>query len=229
MSQAIGNVEDQGAVSRRDSPRTPVELASYVIREDGGIVPITILDISATGVLLMSNGPLSEGQVVALDLPGTEPIGATVQWSGAGIHGCRFVSDLPQSVLSSALLKSGFVNSTSIPPSPGSAEAEEAGRRITRGRMRRQWTQSELGEALGVSKTTVCNWETGKTRPRPEVGRRLQALLLVAEKQEAYRAQGVDCPSAGSSDLAGEVRKCRQIIAEAAGVPPHQVRVEIEF
>ncbi len=40
------------------------------------------------------------------------------------------------------------------------------GQLIRARRRDRKWTQDDLGEALGVSKASVCGWEKGKFRPR---------------------------------------------------------------
>lgn len=44
-------------------------------------------------------------------------------------------------------------------------------------RLLRNLTQDELGEQLGVSRTTVAMWETGKTRPRADTLLALSALF----------------------------------------------------
>ena len=40
------------------------------------------------------------------------------------------------------------------------------GERLKKERKRIRMTQSELGSLLGVGKTTIINWESGKTYPR---------------------------------------------------------------
>jgi transcriptional regulator with XRE-family HTH domain len=50
-------------------------------------------------------------------------------------------------------------------------DAQEMGRRIRAGRERRQWTQEQLAEAVGVkSLRTIGSWERGETVPQNRIG-----------------------------------------------------------
>jgi DNA-binding XRE family transcriptional regulator len=48
---------------------------------------------------------------------------------------------------------------------------------IRKGRIRHGLTQAQLGEALGVTKATVCKWEKGDAMPEPATAFDLAKLL----------------------------------------------------
>ncbi len=43
-------------------------------------------------------------------------------------------------------------------------------------RKKLKWTQTELAKDIGVTKTTVSNWENGRARPCPLAQRELNRL-----------------------------------------------------
>jgi transcriptional regulator with XRE-family HTH domain len=51
------------------------------------------------------------------------------------------------------------------------------GDRVRRRRLERQLLQRELAEQLGVTESTVNNWECGRTKPAPFVLPRVEAFL----------------------------------------------------
>lgn len=57
---------------------------------------------------------------------------------------------------------------------------------LKRGRKNAGYTQSELGEILGVGKTTIINWEKGKTSPQnKEMYDKITAALHI-KKEEPF-------------------------------------------
>ena len=47
---------------------------------------------------------------------------------------------------------------------------ERVGTQIRRARERKQWKQERLADELGVSRATVVNWETHRTKPKNRTG-----------------------------------------------------------
>lgn len=64
---------------------------------------------------------------------------------------------------------------------------ETMGERIARLRGRLGLTQAALGRRCGVSRRTVSDWESGRSRPRPK---RLCVLAKALGVAEAYIEQG---------------------------------------
>lgn len=63
-------------------------------------------------------------------------------------------------------------------------------------RTSREWTQEQLADMIGVTRSTVTQWETGWSQPRMGAVERLAdafnvtAADIVAEKPEGYRLKG---------------------------------------
>ncbi len=51
-------------------------------------------------------------------------------------------------------------------------------------RKAKDWTQAELAYHLGVTTTTIANWEQGVSRPSPLAQRQLDRLARKIRKQE---------------------------------------------
>lgn len=49
-------------------------------------------------------------------------------------------------------------------------------------RQKRGWTQQQLAKALGVSETTVYNWERGRSEPHPHRMAHIRRLLTDPEQ-----------------------------------------------
>jgi transcriptional regulator with XRE-family HTH domain len=56
-------------------------------------------------------------------------------------------------------------------------EDMDIGRKISRFRKLRDWTQEELGQKMDVHKTVVSRWELGRMAPRLETLQRLAEIL----------------------------------------------------
>lgn len=44
-------------------------------------------------------------------------------------------------------------------------------------RLRKQWTQEQVAQKMGVQRASVCRWETGVSLPRADKLPKLAALL----------------------------------------------------
>ncbi|MBB3988860.1 PilZ domain-containing protein [Croceicoccus naphthovorans] len=84
---------------QRRSDRVPVRL---VTSHDRGDYPLTLLNLSTTGLLLNSPRPLRVGDRVQIDLPRCGQTVAEVLWSDADEYGCRFLQPIPPSVVLAA-------------------------------------------------------------------------------------------------------------------------------
>lgn len=51
---------------------------------------------------------------------------------------------------------------------------------IRAARLRRKMTQAAVGEAIGVTKATVCKWEQGQALPEPAIAMDLGKLLKLS-------------------------------------------------
>ena len=91
MALAKPRVDEQRRVDR-----VPVRLVTSNGR-DG--MPLTLLNLSTTGMLLNSPRALYIGDTVQVDLPKIGATGAKVMWHDADEYGCRFFSPIPESVV----------------------------------------------------------------------------------------------------------------------------------
>lgn len=108
------------AGSRRSRQRRTLHLEAQAMSQPGG-APVVILDISNTGLLLRTQGELAAGETIALGLPGSPTISATVKWSTGEFYGCEFAAPVSDAFVSAALLRAP----PSSIPSPFALEAED--------------------------------------------------------------------------------------------------------
>lgn len=73
---------------------------------------------------------------------------------------------------------------------------ETLGQRIKRLREQRRWSQSDLGDLLGVSMRTVSNWERDKNHPRNRMG----ALEELFETKLDEVAEAIEAAAASAGD-----------------------------
>lgn len=71
---------------------------------------------------------------------------------------------------------------------PLDREAASLGRTLASLRKKKGLTQAELANALGVSQSTITDWERGKTRPRPKLMLQLDTALGSYLRYDAARA-----------------------------------------
>lgn len=80
----------------RRSDRVPVRL---VTTGPGSDHPLTLLNLSTTGMLLSSPRALRVGDRVEVDLPEIGETAAQVMWSDTDEYGCQFLRPIPESVV----------------------------------------------------------------------------------------------------------------------------------
>lgn len=204
----------------RSAPRRSIRLATEGLRADGEETLVRLHNISSGGLLLESDVALEVGEEISLDLPQAGAISAHVVWRSASLHGCRFDQPLPASALSAAELKSAIAvpeADIAVPAAvPGSL-----GKRLSSLRHERGLTLAQVAEQLGVSKPTVWAWEHDRSHP---VSSRIGALAEVLGVAEAELVIGRDVSHAETA-----IAEARQVVAEAYGCAPHQVRIMIDL
>lgn len=101
------------------------------------------------------------------------------------------------------------------------------GQRLRHIRQMRGLTLEEVGRSIGVSRACVCQWEGGKSHPKPSflpgLARSLGTSVsyLIAGEEEQIRAVG-----ALPSDV---IYRARREIAAVLGLEVSKVRIEIDF
>jgi transcriptional regulator with XRE-family HTH domain len=202
-------------------PRKTLRLESRSETAGGSEAPVTVHNISATGLLLETEAPLHAGEGLAIDLPEAGLTPARVIWSSGGLHGCAFDEPLTAAVLSAAQLRSQ-ADEPLRPTLPEQRSVDTAFTvRLQRLRKARGLTLAELARRLQVSKPTVWAWEQGKARP---VESRLPALAEVLGVELAEL-------QVGESDrrLHDVVERARHQVAAAFGIADDRVRILIEL
>jgi transcriptional regulator with XRE-family HTH domain len=101
---------------------------------------------------------------------------------------------------------------------------ETLGDKLTRLRRAKGLSKTDLAGRLGVTATSICYWEQGRSRPRLA---RLQALSQLLDVSPAELLAPDGAP--GGDHLADLVDRMRAEIARAAGTTPSKVRIVIEI
>lgn len=101
---------------------------------------------------------------------------------------------------------------------------EVLGDRLARLRRARGLSKTDLAGRLGVTVTSICYWEQGRSRPRLA---RLQSLAELLGTSPAELLSRDSAP--GADHLADLVTRMRAEIAHAAGTTPSKVRITIEM
>ncbi|UIP07651.1 helix-turn-helix domain-containing protein [Erythrobacter sp. SDW2] len=213
-------VPTSNADSGRDSPRRAVRLATEGLRANGEETLVRLHNISASGLMLESDVRLEKGEKVMIDLPLAGPTPARVVWRSASLHGCRFDQPLSLAVLSASELKSAIAPPEQTPPAQGPALGS-LGKRLATLRQKRGLTLAQVAEQLGVSKPTVWAWEHDRSQP---VASRIGALADTLGVAEAELITGRDISHAEAA-----IAEARQVIADAYGCSPQQVRIMIDL
>ncbi len=213
-------VPSKTADSGRDVPRRAIRLATEGLRANGAETLVRLHNISAGGLMLESDVRLEKGEELVIDLPHAGPTPAHVVWRSASLHGCRFDQPLSPAVLSAAELKSAIAPPEETLPahSPGLGSL---GKRLATLRQERGLTLAQVAEQLGVSKPTVWAWEHDRSQP---VSSRIGALADALGVAEAELITGRDISQAEAA-----IAEARQVVAEAYGCSPQQVRIMIDL
>lgn len=85
---------------RRGAARRSLKLGT------SGPCPVTVRDISLTGMLIESSLPMLVGATFELDLPHDEAVPAVVVWNSGEFYGCEFHQPITAAALSAAQLRS---------------------------------------------------------------------------------------------------------------------------
>ncbi len=208
--------------SKRRQPRRALQLETSGVLPGGLEANVTVHNISAAGLLLETEMPLSEGEKFAIELPEIGRVDAEIVWVSGDLYGCAFAIALGQSALAATQLRASAspAQAPRPPQTAGGAVAEPFGIKLNRLRRERGMTLAQVADALSVSKPTVWAWEKGKARPVPE---RLDAIA---------EALGVSTNELGAASQSGEaaavVEECRIRIATICGTDPQNIRIMIE-
>lgn len=213
---------DADSEGGRNARRWSVRLISEGTLPGGNEAEVMLHNISASGLLLDSPVALEKGAVINLTLPEAGPTDAEIVWRSGSLHGCRFSVPLPSSVLSAAQLGSAIAPASDISGShQGGAGRASLGKRLAALRQEKGLTLAQVAEQLDVSKPTVWAWEHDRSQP---VAKRIAALAAVLDVAEADLLTGRDISQAEHA-----IAQAREVVAEAYGCAPHQVRVIIDL
>lgn len=208
-----GSAESPG---QRRAPRRALQLETSGTLDDGFEANVTVHNISAAGMLLETDVPLSVGDRLSIDLPQAGQVNAAIVWESERLYGCAFEQALGQGALAATELRA-------VAPRlrPATRESvEPLGIKLNRLRRERGLTLADIASTLGVSKPTVWAWEKSKARPVPS------RIPDIAE------ALGVSVQELGEAAPASEAsavtEECRARIAAAHGTDPQYVRIMIE-
>ena len=185
---------------------------------------VTVHNVSAAGLLIETDLPISVGEVLAIDMPDIGPVGAEIVWESGDLYGCAFEQALGEAALAAAQLR-GDAGLVASPRSRQQAPqplpvGDPLGVRLNRLRRERSLTLAQVASALGVSKPTVWAWEKGKARPLPERIEAIAQVLGVKPEELVETGQG--------GEAATLVEDCRLRIATAYGTQPQNIRIMIE-
>lgn len=212
------DVQRIGRVDPRSEERRALFLETSGALPGGLEANVVIHNISAAGLLLETDLPLTAGERLGLELPEAGTVDAVIVWCSEKLFGCAFEEALPERALAAAQLQGDvpFAPASAQPPQVG----EPFGARLNRLRRERGLTLAQVAAALDVSKPTVWAWEKGKARPLPDRLSPLAGVLGIDPGELEERA------SAPRHDQL--VQECRLRIATAFGTDPLKIRIMIE-
>lgn len=190
----------------------------------GARMPVTIHNLSATGLLLETMFTMDIDEMLDVELPECGETRARVVWESGRLYGCAFEEPVPASVLSAAQLRSVVqhgVDLTRGMPKPSDVGGESLGERLFRLRKARGLTQGALAARLGVSKPTVWAWEQGRARPLED---RFEAIAVELGVTAADLR-----PGRGVAGLPELISRCRDQIAAAVETTPDRIRIMIDL
>ena len=213
----------QSRIEGRRQPRRSLRLETSGVLPGGLDANVTVHNISVAGLLIETAQQMAVGEVLAIDLPNTGPVGVEVVWQSGQLYGCAFEQALGEAALAAAQLRGTAAAATTAQgsvPVIGKPPGDTLGARLNRLRRERGLTLAQVAYALDVSKPTVWAWEKGKARPLPE---RLGAIAQVLGVREEELA---DTKAGGPA--AALVEDCRRRLAEAWAIDPQTIRIMIE-
>lgn len=202
-------------------PRLRVSLAATGQSEDWGTIPVSIHNISSTGMLLECGEPIGIDETIMVDLPGAPGTQASIVWNSGRFFGCEFSARLDKAALSAAQLQSAVDAEGIISPRQGARSGESLDFRLRRLRQQRGLTLAEFARQLGVSKPTVWAWEQARSSPTPD---RYDKIAEVLGTTASALRSGRD-----DDAVMGMVDRSRRMVAQAYGVDIDDVRIMIEL
>ncbi|QJQ33031.1 PilZ domain-containing protein [Sphingomonas lacunae] len=81
-------------LDQRASPRTDVYARLPVVLPDGRSATVTLVNISADGMLMRHDQPITDGAMLTVSMPIIGKIKATAIWSLGGRSGLNFVETI---------------------------------------------------------------------------------------------------------------------------------------
>lgn len=217
-----GRMEQTPAASGKTRhSRHRITLATSGIVEGGEPTNVTVHNVSRTGMLIECQPSLPLGEIVAIDLPGSEATPAKVIWASDRLHGCEFLEPVSKALLSAAQLRSAVGPGLTVLEDGDSASGEPFGIRIQRLRKERGLSLAQIASHLAVSKPTVWAWEQGRARPAQE---RIELLAQALGTSSQALRTGRD-----EDGLREVLERSRRQIADAFGTAPDNVKIMIEL
>lgn len=194
----------------------------------GSDVPVTVHNISATGLLIECEAALSINDRIDIDLPQAGTVSATLVWVSGRMFGCQFDTSISSAALSAAQLQSAVDLPT---PASRSSDDEESkfvtpygsnfAANLKRLRIAKGLSQASVAEKLGVSGPSISGWEKGRARPKEDRLSELASLLGVPMSQLLVDPQ--------PDMMQTVIDASREQVARVTGVTPERVRIIVEF
>jgi hypothetical protein len=97
------------SADERNAERYRLLLPASAEAPEGGLVDVTVHDLSTSGFLVETEAPLSVGSEIILDIPGAGSVAAQVAWSSGNFFGGQFETPLSPSGVSAAFSASRVV------------------------------------------------------------------------------------------------------------------------
>lgn len=203
------------------SARRKLFLQLHGTNANGGDLNVSVLNISATGLLLEGDVALTVGDGIDIGLPHAGATRAKVIWASDALYGCQFETPISPATLSAAQLRSVVGADRDADDVPGQPAIESFGNRLHRLRTARRLTQAQIATKLGVSEQSISAWEQDKARPKAG---RMNALAILLEV-EMTELLGIE----ETNSLSDVVARAKAQVAEAAAVSADNVKIIIEI
>ena len=103
------------------------------------------------------------------------------------------------------------------------------GKIIKQERIKRGWSQADLGRLLHISKTAVSRWESGEREPGPEIVSRVAAVMELGVDALVDPRQQNSVPAGNGTEVekAGRDRSCaRHGLAAPCTPRPQETRAD---
>ena len=190
--------------------------------QNGDQIPGVIHSITQAAVLAETAAELNIDSVIDVKLAIFGSCKARVVMATDGAFLCQFLEPIGEisgklQALNDVIGNEILSGAPTIDP-----EVETMGSRIQRLRYQRGLSQTEVAARMGVSNPAVSAWEQDKARPSASRLIALAEILGIRSDELLAGRQGSD----GLSDI---VARCRQMMADAAGTAPEQVRISIDM